>query len=91
MAGFGGDSTLITNTILILKEVVINFTGELTVNTLTFILEQVLVFLVGKNRNEVEASVAFVIVFVKSLPSPLVANHLSNIVSAHTAYIYRLD
>ena len=81
MAGFGGDTVLITNTILTLKAVVSHYTGNLTVNTLQFILEQVLVFLVGKNRSEVEASVAFLIVFIKVLPSPLVANHLTTIVS----------
>lgn len=80
MAGFGGDSVLVTNTILALKSIVGHFTGNLTVATLQFILEQILVFLVGKSRPEVEAAIAFLITFIKVLPSPLVANHLETIV-----------
>lgn len=86
MAGFGGDTLLITNTILALKTIVNHFTGNLTVTTLKFILEQILAFLVGKNRSEVEASVAFLITFIKVLPSPLVANHLETIVSVNKIY-----
>lgn len=80
-AGFGGDSVLISNTILTLKAIVTHFTGSLTVATLQFLLDQILAFLVGKNRSEVEASVVFLITFIKVLPSPLVANHLTSIVS----------
>lgn len=87
MVGFGGDTVLITNTILTITAVVKHFTGNLTVATLQFILEQVLVFLVGKNRQEVEASLAFVTVFVKVLPTPLVANHLTTIVRSLSSMV----
>lgn len=87
MAGFGGDTLLITNTILALKTIVNHFTGNLTVKTLQFILEQILAFLVGKNRSEVEASVAFLITFIKVLPSPLVANHLETIVRSLSSMV----
>lgn len=80
-AGFGGDSVIVSNTILTLKAIVTHFTGRLTVATLQFLLDQILAFLVGKNRSEVEASVIFLITFIKVLPSPLVANHLTSIVS----------
>lgn len=85
ITGFGGDTVMITNTILILKSIVTHFTGDLTVNTLQFILEQVLVFLIGNKRNEAEASVAFLIFFIKALPLPLVANHLPTIVRSLSA------
>lgn len=80
-AGFGGDSVLISNTILTLKAIVAHFTGSLTVSTLQFLLDQILAFLVGKNRSEVESAVVFLITFIKVLPAPLVANHLTTIVS----------
>lgn len=87
LAGFGGDSVLISNTILTLKAVVSHFVLNLTVNTLTFILEQVLAFLVGKNRNEVEASIAFLITFIKVLPAQFVALHLQTIVRSLSAMV----
>lgn len=87
MAGFGGDSVMITNTIQILKVIVQQFTGGLTLTTVTFILEQVLAFVVCKSRPEVEASIAFLIVFLKVLPSPFVANHLTEIVKSMSAMV----
>lgn len=80
LAGLQGDSVLISNTILTLKAVVSHFALNLTVNTLTYILLQVLAFVVGKSRNEVEASIAFLITFIKVLPAQFVALHLEQIV-----------
>lgn len=85
MAGFGGESALITNTINMLRILVQQFTGGLTISTLTFILEQVLAFLVARSRPESEAAVNFLLVFVKVLPSPYVANHLTEIVRSLSA------
>lgn len=85
MAGFGGDSVLITNTILVLKAVIQNFTGGLTLSTVTYILEQVLAFVVSRSRPEVEASMSFLLIFMKLLPAPFVANHLADIVKAVSA------
>lgn len=87
MAGFGGESTLITNTIKILRIVVQQFTGALTISTLTFILEQVLAFIVCKSRPESEAAVEFLLVFIRVLPSPYVANHLTEIVKSLSAMV----
>lgn len=81
MAGFGGDQILITNTILALRSIIQHLTGHITVSTLEFILQQVMVFLVQKIRQHSEASVTFLITFTKVLPSPLIANHLEFIVS----------
>lgn len=80
-AGFAGDESLITNTILAFRTVVQQQGKNLTINTLEFIMEQILVFLVQKTRSLAEASVAFLITFIKVMPSPLVANHLQTIVS----------
>ena len=57
------------------------FHNELTINTLNFILEQVLVFLTGKQRNETQACLSFLMIFIKILPQPYVLNHLKVIVS----------
>lgn len=80
-AGFAGDDSLITNTVLAFRTVVNQQGKNLTINTLEFIMEQILVFLVQKTRSLAEASVAFLITFIKVMPSPLVANHLQTIVS----------
>lgn len=85
MAGFGGESVLIANTINMLRILVQQFTGGLTISTLTFILEQVLAFMVSRSRPEAEAAVNFLLVFVKILPSPYVANHLTEIVRSLSA------
>lgn len=81
VVGFGGDDTLITNTILALRAVVQHQTGNLTISTLEFILQQIAVFLVGRNRGQSEAAIAFLITFTKVLPSPLIATHLEIVVS----------
>lgn len=82
MSGFAGDTILIANTILVLKSLLVHFTGDLTLQTLEFVLEQVLQFIAAKQRNEVEASVGFVLVFVKVLPVPVVGKCLEKIVKA---------
>lgn len=86
-AGLGGETVLITNTINMLRILVQQFTGGLTISTLTFILEQVLAFLVSRSRPEAEAAVNFLLIFVKILPSPYVANHLTEIVRALSAMV----
>lgn len=82
MSGFAGDTVLIANTILVLKSLLIHFTGDLTVQTLEFVVEQVLQFVSARQRNEVEASVAFLQVFIKVLPIPVVGKSLEKIVKA---------
>lgn len=71
----------ITNTILAFRTVVQSQGKNLTVSTLEFIMEQIAVFLVQKSRGQAEASVAFLITFIKVMPAPLVANHLETMVS----------
>ncbi|XP_053679622.1 RRP12-like protein [Anopheles nili] len=82
IAGFVGDSQLITNTIWVLRDVLEKFTGSLSIDSLKFMLEQVLTFLVGKARQEVNAALHFVYHYIKVLPIPLVTNYLSLIVKA---------
>lgn len=82
IAGFTGDSILIANTIWVLKNVLQTFTGNLTVDTLRFMLEQVGTFVIGNNRTEVEAALNFVLLYVKILPVPLVTNYLPLITKA---------
>lgn len=80
-AGFTGDESLTTNTILAFRAVLQQQGQHLTVSTLEFVLQQVSVFLVQKSRHQAEAAVAFLITFIKVMPIPLVANHLETIVS----------
>lgn len=82
LSGFAGDTILIANTILVLKSLLVHYTGDLTVQTLEFVLEQVLQFITAKQRNEVEASVGFLLVFIKVLPAPVVGKHLEKIVKS---------
>lgn len=86
-AGFDGDSLVITNTIHVLRVIIQNYSGNLTLTTVTFMLEQVLAFVVTKNRAEVEASIQFILVFIKVLPAPYVANQLPNIVKSLSAMV----
>lgn len=80
-AGFTGDESLITNTILTFRAVLQHQGQHLTIATLEFVLQQVSVFLVQKSRNQAEAAVAFLITFIKVMPIPLVSNYLETIVS----------
>uniref|UniRef100_A0A182NDX0 Uncharacterized protein n=1 Tax=Anopheles dirus TaxID=7168 RepID=A0A182NDX0_9DIPT len=82
IAGFAGDSQLITNTINVLRSVLEKFTGSLSIESLKFMLDQVLTFLIGKTRMEVDASLHFVHVYTKILPIPLVTNYLPLIVKS---------
>ncbi|KNC26487.1 RRP12-like protein [Lucilia cuprina] len=86
-AGFAGDESLITNTILAFRTVVQSQGKNLTVSTLEFIMEQIAVFLVQKSRSQAEASVAFLITFIKVMPAPLVANHLETIMKSLSAMV----
>ncbi|EDW00336.1 RRP12-like protein [Drosophila grimshawi] len=84
-AGFTGDESLITNTILAFRAVLQQQGQYLTVSTLEFVLQQVSVFLVQKSRHQAEAAVAFLITFIKVMPIPLVANHLETIMRSLSA------
>ncbi|XP_060661912.1 RRP12-like protein [Drosophila nasuta] len=85
IAGFTGDESLSTNTILAFRAVLQQQGQHLTVSTLEFVLQQVSVFLVQKSRHQAEAAVAFLITFIKVMPIPLVANHLETIMRALSA------
>jgi len=85
LAGFGGDQSLIANTILALRAVIHDFAGSLTVKTIEFILDQVLVILVQKSRQQAECGISFLITYIKVLQSPLIANHLEKIVKSIAA------
>lgn len=87
VAGFGGDTTMIANTILALKAVVSQFAANLTVKTHKFILDLVLRFVTGKERKEVEASIAFLITFIKTLPAAFVSVELDAIVKSLSAMV----
>nr|AJC98364.1 AGAP002961 [Anopheles coluzzii] len=82
IAGFVGDSQLITNTICVLRAVLEKFTGSLSIDSLKFMLDQVLTFLIGKTRMEVDAALHFLHSYTKILPVPLVTNYLSLIVKS---------
>nr|XP_019560986.2 RRP12-like protein [Aedes albopictus] len=82
IAGLVGDTTLVTNTIWVLKNVLQTFTGAMTVESLRFMLEQVLTIMVGNNRSEVDAAINFLLLYIKILPVPLVTNDLPLITKA---------
>uniref|UniRef100_A0A182ISQ2 Uncharacterized protein n=1 Tax=Anopheles atroparvus TaxID=41427 RepID=A0A182ISQ2_ANOAO len=82
IAGFTGDTQLICNTIWVLRDILQQFTGTLSIDSLKFMLEQVLTFMVGNSRTEVEAALNFLLLYTKILPIPLVTNYLSLIVKA---------
>ncbi|XP_037936985.1 RRP12-like protein [Teleopsis dalmanni] len=84
-AGLAGDESLVSNTILTFRTILQHQGKNLTVNTLEYILEQVSVFLVQKSRAQTEASIAFLITFIKVLPIPLIANHLETIMKSLSA------
>lgn len=84
MAGLVGDNQLISNSIQALKFIVQEFAENLTVDTLKFIMEQVLEFVVSNQRNEVNASLHFIVTFVKILPTPFVATQLRLLMKALT-------
>ncbi|TDG39923.1 hypothetical protein AWZ03_013655 [Drosophila navojoa] len=84
-AGFTGDESLITNTILAFRAVLQQQGQHLTVSTLEFVLQQVSVFIVQKSRNQAEAAIAFLITFIKVMPIPLVSNHLETIMRSLSA------
>jgi ribosomal RNA-processing protein 12 len=78
----GNDHQLISNTIFALKFILQEFGEHMTVETLKFMLDQVLEFLVSNQRNEANASLYFIATFVKLLPTAFVVNHLAIIVKA---------
>ncbi|XP_065087189.1 RRP12-like protein [Ochlerotatus camptorhynchus] len=82
IAGLVGDTTLVTNTIWVLKNVLQLFTGALTVDSLRFMLEQILTIMVGNNRSEVDAAINFLLLYIKILPVPLVTSDLPLITKA---------
>lgn len=88
MAGLVGDNQLVSNTITALKFIVQEFAENLTIDTLKFIMEQVLEFVVSNQRNEVNASLHFLVIFVKILPVPFVATNLRMIMKALTLMVH---
>lgn len=78
----GSDHQLISNTIFALKFTLQEFGEHMSIDTLKFMLDQVLEFLVSSQRNEANASLYFIAAFVKLLPAAFVANHLSLIMKA---------
>ncbi|GAB0088077.1 RRP12-like protein [Sergentomyia squamirostris] len=78
-AGLAGDQVLITNTILVMKFLFQNYAPSLRVTTIEFVLEQILTYVTGKQRSIVAACIGHLLVFVRVLPVPLVANHLPEI------------
>ncbi|XP_059611587.1 RRP12-like protein [Phlebotomus argentipes] len=79
-AGLAGDQVLVTNTILALKFLFQHFAENLRVTTIEFVLQQILSYSTGKQRPIVASCVGFLLVFVRVIPVPLVANHLTVII-----------
>lgn len=86
-AGLIGDNQLISNTIHALKFIVQEFAENLSIDTLKFILDQVLEFVVTNQRIEVNASLHFLVVFVKIMPVAFIATCIGLIVKALTLMV----
>lgn len=87
MAGLVGDNQLISNTIIALKFLVQEFGQKFSIDSIKFIVDQILEFVVSNKRNEASASLQFLVVFVKSYPAPLVSNFLGIIVKSLTLMV----
>lgn len=72
----GDDNQLISNSVTALKFTVQEFSEKLSVDALNFMIDGVQNLVVANQRNVVDASLHFLVIFVKVLPSPFVANHL---------------
>ncbi|KAL7025273.1 hypothetical protein ACKWTF_013427 [Chironomus riparius] len=80
----GKDHQLISNTIYALKFILQEFGESMTIETIKFMQDQVLEFVVSNQRNEANASLYFLATFTKILPSAFVANQLGLIMKAIT-------
>lgn len=87
MAGLVGDNQLISNTISSLQFIIQEFVDNISVESMKFILDQVLEFVVSNQRNEVNASLHFLVTCIKKLPVPFVANQLRIILKAITLMV----
>jgi ribosomal RNA-processing protein 12 len=83
MAGLvSDDQQLVSNTIIALKFIIQEFGLKLNVETVKFLLEQILEFVVSNKRNEASSSLQFLVVFVKTYPSDFVATFLGIIMKS---------
>lgn len=80
----GKDHQLISNTIFALKFILQEFGEFMSIETVKFMLDQVLEFAVSNQRSEANASLYFLSTYTKLLPSAFVANHLGLIMKAVT-------
>jgi ribosomal RNA-processing protein 12 len=78
----GKDHQLNTNIIFALKFILQEFAESMSIETIKFMLDQVLEFLVSNQRNEANASLYFIATFTKILPTAFVATHLTLIMKA---------
>lgn len=83
----GKDHQLISNTIFSLKFILQEFAESMSIETIKFMLDQVLEFTVSNQRNEANASLYFLATFTKLLPSAFVATHLGIIMKAITLMV----
>lgn len=83
----GKDHQLISNTIFALKFILQEFAESMSIDTIKFMLDQVLEFVVSNQRGEANASLYFLASFTKLLPSPFVAIHLGLIMKAITLMV----
>lgn len=78
----GDDNQLISNSITALKFIVQEFAEKLSVDALSFMIDGIQNLVVANQRNVVNASLHFLVIFVKVLPSAFVASHLRFIVKS---------
>ncbi|KAG5671610.1 hypothetical protein PVAND_001803 [Polypedilum vanderplanki] len=83
----GKDHQLISNTIFSLKFILQEFAENMSLDTIKFMLDQVLEFTVSNQRNEANSSLYFLATFTKLLPPPFVATHLGIIMKAITLMV----
>lgn len=80
-SGFSGDETLIANTIFALQLVIRTQGKDIPISCLDFLLDQILMFQTQKSRLISRAALIYIIIYIKIVPTSIVARHLENIVS----------
>lgn len=80
-SGFSGDETLIANTIFALQLVIRTQGKDIAISCLDFLLDQILMFQTQKSRLISRAALIYIIIYIKIVPTSIVARHLENIVS----------
>ncbi|KAI4462006.1 putative nodulin-like protein [Holotrichia oblita] len=82
VAGLGGTTELISSTILALASILHRFTGSLGKENIQLILENICLLMSSSTREIVASCFSFIKVYCSSLPNPMVAASVGDIMKA---------